>query len=186
MVMLALFVAMGSIQAQENGKAVVEAGRELTRAEKRALQDQMDSLLFVQALQAINNKDFALEADQVVFKYGQTAYVTANTNFISVKGDKAVVQVAFNIPVAGPNGLGGVTVDGMVSDYTCKPDKKGNVFLSMNVMGTGISARVDISMYKGSNRASVTISPNFNSNRLTLNGVILPSAQSNIFKGRSL
>lgn len=56
----------------------------------------------------------------------------------------------------------------------------------MNVMGTGISARVDINVLKGSNQASVTVTPNFNSNRLTLNGVVLPTERSNVFKGRSL
>ena len=63
-----------------------------------------------------------MEADHVVFKYGNMAYVNSNTNFVSVKGDKAVVQVAFNIPVSGPNGIGGVTVDGSVSDYEVKTD----------------------------------------------------------------
>ena len=96
-------------------------------------------------MEAINAKKFTLEADQVVFKYGQTAYVTSNTNFVSVDGEDAVVQVAFNIPAAGPNGLGGVTVDGKVSSYEMRTDKKGTLYLSMNVMGTGISARLDIS-----------------------------------------
>ena len=114
------------------------------------------------------------------------AYVNSNTNFVSVKGDKAVVQVAFNIPVSGPNGIGGVTVDGSVSDYEVKTDKKGNLSLSMNVMGTGISARVNISMPKGTNKATVEINPNFNSNRMTLNGVVLPIQKSSGFKGRSL
>lgn len=113
------------------------------------------------------------------------AYVNSNTNFVSVDGEKAVVQVAFNIPVSGPNGLGGVTVDGSVSSYEVKEDKKGNLRLTMNVMGAGISARVEIGMMKGSNQASVEIFPNFNSNRLTLNGVLLPLHKSTVFKGRS-
>lgn len=79
-----------------------------------------------------------------------------------------------------------MTVDGTVSGYDPKVDKKGNLSLSMNVMGAGISARIDIYLPKGSNRASITISPNFNSNRLTLNGVILPASRSNVFKGRSI
>ena len=150
------------------------------------MQEQLDSLFAVEAIQAINEKAFTLEADQVVFKYGNMAYVNSNTNFVSVKGDKAVVQVAFNIPVSGPNGIGGVTVDGSVSDYEVKTDKKGNLSLSMNVMGTGISARVNISMPKGTNKATVEINPNFNSNRMTLNGVVLPRQNSSVFKGRSL
>lgn len=56
----------------------------------------------------------------------------------------------------------------------------------MNVMGTGISARVNINMPKGTNKATVEINPNFNSNRMTLNGVVLPIQKSSVFKGRSL
>ena len=176
---LALTMMVGHAPAQDSEKS-------LSREEKKALQEQLDSLLAVEAIQAINDKAFTLEADQVVFKYGNMAYVNSNTNFVSVKGDQAVVQVAFNIPVSGPNGIGGVTVDGSVSDYEVKTDKKGNTSITMNVMGTGISARVFISLPKGTNKATVEINPNFNSNRMTLNGVILPIQKSSVFKGRSL
>ena len=37
----------------------------------------------------------------------------------------------------------------------------------------------------GGNNATVTISPNFNSNTMTLSGNLVPLEQSNIFKGRS-
>ena len=167
---MTLTLLAGHIQAQDTEK-------KLSREEKKALQEQLDSLYAVEAIQAINEKAFTLEADQVVFKYGNMAYVNSNTNFVSVKGD---------IPVSGPNGIGGVTVDGSVSDYEVKTDKKGNLSLSMNVMGTGISARVNISMPKGTNKATVEINPNFNSNRMTLNGVVLPIQKSSVFKGRSL
>lgn len=80
----------------------------------------------------------------------------------------------------------GITLDGNISNYEVKKDKKGNINVSMNVMGTGISALVNISLYSGSNKASVTITPNFNSNRLTLTGVIVPSSSSRVFKGRSI
>ena len=55
----------------------------------------------------------------------------------------------------------------------------------MNVMGTGLSASIDIHLNKGSNRASVTVNPNFHSNRVTLNGRLLPSEWSNILQGRT-
>ena len=100
-------------------------------------------------------------------------------------GDKSSVQIAFNIPASGPNGLGGVTVDGNVSGYKIKTDKKGSIYLTMSVMGVGISAQVSITLPYGSNNATVDIRPNFNSNRLTLSGEILPLDKSNIFKGRS-
>ena len=181
-IIISLFMLLtlmaGNVHAQEFEK--------LTGAEKKAIQEKLDSLMYVEAEKAISDKDFTLEADKVEFKYGQTAFVNSNTNFVSVTGDKSVVQVAFNVPVSGPNGIGGITLDGNISNYEVKKDKKGNINVSMNVMGTGISALVNISLYSGSNKASVTITPNFNSNRLTLTGVIVPSSSSRVFKGRSI
>lgn len=162
-----------------------EPEKELTREQKKELQERLDSLLFCEAEQAIQEKAFMLEADRIIFKYGQTAYVASNTNFVSVNGEEAVVQVAFNIPVSGPNGIGGVTVEGKVTNYEVKKDKKQNIRVSMNVMGTGISARVDISLPHGGNNASVDITPNFNSNRMSLSGTLLPIEKSNVYKGRS-
>ena len=173
-----LTLMAGNVHAQEFEK--------LTGAERKAIQEKLDSLMYVEAEKAISDKDFTLEADKVEFKYGQTAFVNSNTNFVSVTGDKSVVQVAFNVPVSGPNGIGGITLDGNISNYEVKKDKKGNINVSINVMGTGISALVNISLYSGSNKASVTITPNFNSNRLTLTGVIVPSSSSRVFKGRSI
>ncbi|MBM6888826.1 DUF4251 domain-containing protein [Bacteroides caecigallinarum] len=181
-IIISLFMLLtlmaGNVHAQEFEK--------LTGAERKAIQEKLDSLMYVEAEKAISDKDFTLEADKVEFKYGQTAFVNSNTNFVSVTGDKSVVQVAFNVPVSGPNGIGGITLDGNISNYEVKKDKKGNINVSMNVMGTGISALVNISLYSGSNKASVTITPNFNSNRLTLTGVIVPSSSSRVFKGRSI
>ena len=97
-----------------------------------------------------------------------------------------VVQVAFNVPFSGPNGLGGITVDGNASNYKVKTDKKGNIHVSMNVMGIGISAQVSIDIPYGSNNATVDILPNFNSSHMTLSGQILPLKKANVFKGRSL
>ena len=152
--------------------------RKMARKQMKAEQDARDR-------QAIEAKEFVLEADQVSFKSGSTAQVSSNTNFVAVQGDKAVVQVAFDIPVSGPNGLGGVTVSGSTSDYRQSVDKKGNIRVSMNVIGTGISAQVYINLPNGGNQASVDISPNFNSRRITLRGELLPLSEGNIFQGRT-
>ena len=119
-------------------------------------------------------------------KAAQEALDKSNTNFVGLDGDKAVVQVAFNVPFSGPNGLGGITVDGNASNYKVKTDKKGNIHVSMNVMGIGISAQVNIDIPYGSNNATVDILPNFNSSHMTLSGQILPLKKANVFKGRSL
>ena len=173
-----LFCCTGYLQAQTTEK-------KMTRQERKEIQKAMEQAAFDEAKEAIENKTFALEADQVIFKRGKNAFVSSNTNFVMVNEDKASVQVAFNIPVSGPNGLGGVTVDGNVSNYKIATDKKGTIRLTMNVMGSGISAQINITLPHGSNNATVDINPNFNSNRLTLSGKLLPLEKSNIFKGRS-
>lgn len=164
----------------------LKARKKALKKEQQALQDRIDSAYWAEAIEAINDSTFTLEADKVIFKYGQIAYVNSNTNFVSVNKKDAVVQVAFNVPFPGPNGIGGVTVQGSVSGYKVTTDKKGTTRMTMNVMGVGISARIWITMYKGTHEANVEILPNFNSNRITLNGVLLPREKSNVYQGRTL
>ena len=152
----------------------------------RELNELADSLAGVQAMAAVRNQDFVLEADQVTFKNGMTTFVNSNTNFISVKGNRAVVQISPSNFASGPNGLGGVTVDGMITDKQIMKDKKGRITYSINVMGVGINAQVDVFIVPGTNRASATIYPNFNSNTVWLQGTIVPYENSNVFEGNSL
>ena len=175
--------------AQESERAVRRADRkaqrDAERARLKAEEQAADAVAYQQAVQALKNKQFVLEADQVIFRNGQSAFVSSTTNFLMMNGQRSTVQVAFNTPYPGPNGIGGVTVDGNSSDMKMNVDKKGNVNCSFSVQGIGISAQVFITMSNGDNNASVTISPNFSNNNLTLNGNIIPLDQSNIFKGRS-
>lgn len=157
-----------------------------TRAERQAeklAQEQLDSVNYVRAVQALEDLDFVLEADRLIFKRGTSAFVSPITNFVSLHNDEATVQVAPFNSISGPNGVGGVTVEGTASNIQIKTDKKGTSIFSMSVMGKGISATVVITLPKGSNNASVTVNPNFNSNRITLNGVIIPGKESKVFQG---
>lgn len=157
--------------------------KKLSKKERKLMEARIDSAFNAEAIQAINDTAFTIEADQVMFKRGYTAHVTASTNFVAVRGDNAIVQVAFNVPVSGFNGLGGITVEGSISRYEVNKDKKGNVFVRMGVMGKGISAQLFISLWKGANKATVSIQPNFNSNKLTLSGMMWKPERSNVFKG---
>ena len=145
-----------------------------------------DSLAYVQGRAALVNRDFVLEANSVTFKNGATAFVNSTTNFISVKGNRAVVQISPSNYASGPNGVGGVTVDGTISDFQITTDKKGRTTMSMNVMGIGINAQVEVYMYQGTNSATATVYPNFNSNTVWLQGDIVPYENSDVFEGSSL
>jgi hypothetical protein len=155
-------------------------------AEDRQINRLVDSVASVQARAALRNQDFVLEADNVQFRNGQTVFVNSNTNFISVKGNKAVVQISPSDYASGPNGVGGVTVEGIISGQEIKTGSKGQITLSMNVMGIGINAQVEIYMFADSNQATATVYPNFNSNTVWLSGTIVPYENSTVFQGNSL
>lgn len=155
-------------------------------AAHRQMQALADSISSVQARASLRNQDFVLEADNITFKNGSTVFVNSATNFISVKGDRAVVQISPSTFSSGPNGVGGVTVDGTISDQQVTRGKDGRITFSMNVNGIGINAEVHIYMSPNSNQATATVYPNFNSNTVWLSGTIVPYENSSVFEGMSL
>ncbi len=185
-VLLVLCAGCGVNSPTSGSQNMTRAERDAQRKEQKAKEAAEDRAWYEAAVQAIKERSFVLEADRVEFKRGRFAYVTPNTNFVSLDGNKAVVQLAFNTGYSGPNGIGGITVDGNVSGLDVKTDKKGNVNIKMMIQGTAISASVSIRMSAGSNKATATVSPNFNSNRVSFSGTIYPTSQSNVFKGRTL
>ncbi|RHJ95298.1 DUF4251 domain-containing protein [Parabacteroides bouchesdurhonensis] len=176
---------MTQIKAQKAvTKEAKKVEREVKKQERLAQDAIQDAEQFNQAVQALNNQSFVLEANSIQPMNGQVFYVNSGTNFVSLNNGQAMVQIAstFN-PNPGPNGLGGITVQGMASNIQTKQDKEGNMYLSMSVMGTFISATVNLVLYNDSNRASVTIDPNFSGRNLTMTGTLVPYSDSNIFQG---
>ena len=151
-----------------------------TKAERKAREKKLkalaDSVAFIDAQSGVADRYFVVTAERMMLgNYGRM-YNTPNssTNFILVQGDTGTVQIAFDNGMLGANGLGGITVDGMVSDIEKNVSKKGDVHYSFSILGTGISAQVTIDLYKGSNQAVATVSPNFFSSRLTVYGPLIP------------
>ena len=178
-------------RATKRQKAMSAWHKDMAEFRARSAQDRQlnalaDSLAYVQGRAALANQDFVFEATSVTFKNGETAFVNSTTNFISLKGNKAVVQISPSNYASGPNGVGGVTVEGTVSGLEVKTDSKGRTTLTMNVMGIGINAQVEVYMYPGTNSASATVYPNFNSKTLWLQGSVVPYENSNVFEGTSL
>lgn len=194
-----LSVIAPDISAQNSGNAQASKRQQNIEAWKQDMQkfnakikedhklnELADSLASIQAIAAIRNKDFVLQVNDVTFRSGNTAFVNSSTNFISVKGNRAVVQISPSNFASGPNGVGGVTVDGSISGYQITTDRKGRVNLTYNVSGIGISAQVEVYIVPGSTYAQATIYPNFNSNTLWLSGTVVPYNNANVIEGSSL
>ena len=181
----------GNAQASRRQQNIEAWKQDMAKFNARIKEDHKlnalaDSIASIQAIAAIRNKDFVLQADNVTFRSGNTVFVNSSTNFISVKGNRAVVQISPSNFASGPNGLGGVTVDGVISNYQISTDKKGRVNLTYNVSGIGISAQIEVYIVPGSTYAQATVYPNFNSNTLWISGTVVPYENANVMEGSSL
>lgn len=139
-----------------------------------------------QALAAMHNGSFVLEAHSLTFRNGGMASVSSGTNFISLNRNIVTIQTAFNNGRPGINNLGGITLVGTPGQIRTHTDRRGNVTYRFNAMGSFLSAQVEIILYAGTNEAIATIRPNFNGNRLTMRGRIVPANQSVVFPGRPI
>lgn len=180
----------GLAQAQTSKRAMERKDRKEAREEKRkqekALEAIQDTIAYQNAIQALKDGSFVVEANNVIFKNGIMRFVSSNTNFISVNNGQGIVQTAFNNFIYSPNGIGGVTVKGSVADVRMNKDKDGNIFYSFSINGIAISATVDLVLTGGTNQVSATVNPNFSGNTLTFSGILVPYDQSTVFTGTSL
>lgn len=183
-----LAVAMGGMtQVQAQSKAAEKAEKKAEREVKKEARLAKDAVVgedaFNNAMQAVTNQSWVLEANSVQPMNGMVYYVNSNTNFVSMNNGQAMVQIASNSPYPGPNGLGGITVQGSASNIQVKQESNGNVYVSFSVQGIFISATVSMVLYSASDNASITVDPNFSGRNLTMNGTLLPYSQSNVFQG---
>lgn len=184
LLLVCLSVTMNA-QTKKEERAAKRAALKKEREARKAIEAQMDSVAFMKAVNALKNGSFVLEANNVSFPNGLVRFVSSNTNYVQMDNGEGVVQTAFNNFAfnPGPNGLGGVTVEGKVSSPTINEDKDGNVFYTFNIQGIAISATVSISLTAGTNNASAMISPNFNNNNMTMTGNLIPLSESDVFQG---
>ncbi len=155
------------------------------RKTRRAIEAAQDSARYAATVETIKNMDFVLEADRLVLKRGENVLVQSDINFVAVKGDRAVIQVA---PFSGPgaNGVGGVTVDGNISDVELRTDRRGNLTLSMYVSGSVAACSLTVVLPKGGFTATARINPTYSGNDISLVGEIVPTKVSRVYQGMTL
>lgn len=183
--LLLSFTVTTFAQSSKEARAARREAIKKEREARKALEAQQDSVAYLKAVEALKTGSFVLEADYVSFPSGITRYVSSNTNYVQADNGEGIVQTAFtNFAYSpGPNGLGGVTVQGNITGVKLKEDNDGNYFYSYSIQGVAISATVFITLTGGTNQASVSISPNFNNNNMTMTGVLLLLDESDVFQG---
>lgn len=186
--LLTLLCYGNNISAQEFGEQSTMSRQEARKAARAAHRKAVAAQQlkdFQMAVETIKSGSFVIEVDQLLFPRGNSKFVSSLTNFISMNEGNAVIQIATSYFNPGPNGLGGITVQGKVSDITMSTDKKGFVYYNFTVQGMFVSATVNIQLLGNGNRATVTVYPNFNNNNLTMTGVVVPYSESDVFQGQT-
>ena len=190
LLLLSAICSGASAQERKMTRKEKEAAWRAERLRKRAAEERVeihnDSVQYMQAIAALKNGSWALEASNVSFNNGVSNLVTESTNFVSINDGTATVQTALNNSnVYSPNGLGGITLTGRVTNEEMRVDRYGNVYYSFGIFGSEISATVSVILSAGSNQASATVSPNFNSSNLSMSGYIYPYNNAGIIEGTS-
>lgn len=155
--------------------------RQVKKDLRKKAREAADQKAFESAREALKDRNWVLMANTLYGPRGAAIPVSDNTNFIQFKGNTVYVQLAFN-GIAGPNGLGGITVQGTPSQITSNTDKHGNITYSFYVNGTALTAQIVLNISAGSNYANATVYPMMNSNNLTFTGILVPTSESGIFR----
>ena len=192
-IVIATIITAQSVGYSQDKKMTMKEKEDAWRAErlkKRAKEERLefvnDSVQYAQAIVAIRNGSWALEASSIAFNNGNTDFVTPSTNYVSINNCIGTIQTALdNTNIYSPNGLGGVTLQGNVSNGQLTVDNQGNIYYNYILQGNNVSATVNIMIAANSNQATAYISPNFGSGNITMNGSIYPYKQAGVIQGTS-
>ncbi len=173
-----LIIVLFSFGQENSGKLTKEQKKaEKTRIKKEKEDKQNADWLLIQEI--ASSKRFVIEFDNFN-DAGEQHMLNGRLNFIAVSDEKVVLQLESH-PFFANNGLGGVTIDGTISDYKYTPPKndKKPVYISFNVSAKQAvkASNINITVFNGGT-ATLTIgsSP-------SINGDFLAPEKSQIFKG---
>lgn len=182
-VLLTSTVCISAYAQYDDDKHETREEKKERKAAEKAQEEAVDSLKFQAAKKAMKDMQFVIPADRLTFPNGRTINSDENTNFISVSGESTVIQIAFpNTGFGGFNGLGGITVDGSITNVKHSETKKGNVILEYGALGSSLSAQIYITLMADSNEVMVTVQPNFSGDELTVYGELVPTAASSVYE----
>lgn len=128
---------------------------------------------------------FVLEANSLRNKMGESLQVTSALNFVASDSITGVLQIGDDAGI-GPNGVGGITVQGSISDYKYTQHQKSGSYNLSYILRTPVGTYdVRMTAYPDS-RAEATISNATWGGRITFSGYLIPPGLSRVYKGNAL
>jgi len=159
----------------------------LTKQEKKALKKEQkiehEAMLVKNTTETIASHRFVLKADQIHGRWGTVMMVDPTINFVAVENDEAYVQLGSPSGI-GYNGIGGITLRGMVTSMKVDQDKKhGTYNIAMNTMSALGSLSIFMRVNANGEMASATVQDTWG-RRVDFEGTLYPWEGTKIFKGR--
>ncbi|ANQ49322.1 DUF4251 domain-containing protein [Flammeovirga yaeyamensis] len=179
----ALDIVQDTTLTKKEQKALKKEQKRKAKEEKKAQREALEKLVNQQANAAIDSQSFVLEATQLYDRRGRTVNVQSNINFLKVEGNTGVLQIG-SAHLVGWNGVGGITVDGRISDWkVTKDEKTGRTRVEFNIMGSVLTARVAYDLDGTGNFCNATVNGVFSNSQLKMRGQLVPNKVSSTFEG---
>ena len=168
---LAQVAAQTDIESSEDVKLeiitpaepVKESKKEIKEREKK-LREFNDDVAHAIASNSMQRGYFVLIADYVeIGRMGYRHYnINPQSNFVLVQDDDGIIQYAISTGHSGPNGIGGWTGKGKVSNKRIKILKNGDVFMQYHLASGKVNADVSITLFHNSKRALAQVTGGYN------------------------
>ncbi len=181
---LLLIVLFSALILSQSFAQTAKEERKKEKAEKKAAKFKKDSISNQYYKSIAASQAFVLEANTLYAKNGKSFILNRSTNFVGFDGKNSTIQLAFD-QLVGWNGIGGVTLDGIVSTMEIEDNKKGLGFtINVTVMQQvgGIITMIFNVSADGNTRVDMSGSYG---ERITYQGKIVPLAESTVYKGIS-
>lgn len=180
-ILLSSMMVTPALQAQNaKGKQ-----KKMTRQEKKEMRLKAEKQSRAYYFQLLQQRLFVLQADQLYGRNGFAIPVSPSLNFLAIKGNKVIFQFGLGGWLSGPNGVGGITAEGFVDNYSLNPGKtsKKAMVVTGSIRPKGSGDWINFRLTVGSEgNAYLYMNLPFGGS-LSMNGQIVDYAHTSVFKG---
>ncbi|HDO06230.1 MAG TPA: DUF4251 domain-containing protein [Bacteroidetes bacterium] len=191
---LIYFISIFLVAGLLFGEVAYAQSKELTKKEKHHLErlrkkkerSMKRAISREYYTKLLKEKYFVFQADFLIGAHGESFVLSPDINFMSVNGNKVILQFGFNNAI-GWNGVGGITVRGTLSNYQVHlGKKKNNLSMSTNMylIGPGLPPGISLNV-SDDGTAQLMVQP-AGGPPFVVYGQIVSPKKANIFVGQSL
>ncbi len=182
-VVLAFFFLTPAVVSAQTQSMTKKEKRKIEKMQRQKEKTKKQEAAHAYYLALINHKHFVFQADYLTDTQGNSFILDQTINFMAVEGDSAVLQFGFD-NLVGWNGVGGLTLRGILYNYKVQQGKKGNginVHTDVRVIGPGLPPHINLYV-SDDGSAQLTINTGVG-DQITLFGTIVSPEDANIFRG---